>query len=60
LKFCKRSLISTPGSCADLVTQLAEVGVDECAACSTSASPDVILEHLPYLARLKDRFAPRP
>jgi phthiocerol/phenolphthiocerol synthesis type-I polyketide synthase D len=58
--FRKRSLIGTPESCADLVRQLAEVGVDEvCCLLDFGASPDVILEHLPFLARLKDRFAPR-
>lgn len=58
--FRKRSLIGTPESCADLVVQLAGIGVDEVSCLlDFGAETDMILEHLPYLGRLKDRFAAR-
>jgi natural product biosynthesis luciferase-like monooxygenase protein len=54
--YSKRALLGTPESCADLIAQLVDVGVDE-AACllDFGAPPDAILHHLEHLDRLRRR-----
>lgn len=53
-----RSLLGTPETCAALVEQLIEVGVDEIACLlDFGPEPDAIRATLPYLARLRERFA---
>ncbi|MGB3292555.1 MAG: type I polyketide synthase [Phormidesmis sp.] len=53
-----RGLIGTPDTCLDLIEQLDRVGVDE-VACLLDFGPsdELILEHLPYLHQLKERYA---
>jgi natural product biosynthesis luciferase-like monooxygenase protein len=59
---CQRSLLGTPESCADLVTRLGDIGVQEI-ACLVDFGPtaQAILGSLPHLCDLKNRFqAPVP
>lgn len=49
-----RALFGTPESCVGLVRELGAIGVDEIACLlDFGPSPDVILDHLPYLDRLR-------
>lgn len=52
-----RGLIGTPETCVHLLEQLDNIGVDE-AACLLDFGPseDLILNHLPYLNQLKERY----
>jgi natural product biosynthesis luciferase-like monooxygenase protein len=52
-----RGLIGTPEVCLDLLRELAAAGVDE-VACLLDFGPstELILEHLPFLARLRDAW----
>jgi len=53
----QRSLMGTPDSCMELVSRLAEIGVQEIACLlDFGPSPDVILASLPKLRELKERF----
>jgi natural product biosynthesis luciferase-like monooxygenase protein len=52
-----RSLLGTPESCARVVGELAAVGVNEVACLiDFGPSPEVVLEHLPYLGKLCRQF----
>ena len=53
-----RGLIGTPDSCLELVEQLDTIGVDEI-ACLLDFGPSkqVVLEHLPYLNQLRERYS---
>lgn len=52
-----RGLIGTPETCLNLLEQLDKIGVNE-VACLLDFGPsaDLILEHLPYLDQLKERY----
>jgi natural product biosynthesis luciferase-like monooxygenase protein len=56
-----RSLMGTPDSCRELVTRLAEVGVQEI-ACLLDFGPtsQMVLESLPKLRQLMEYFQPQP
>jgi natural product biosynthesis luciferase-like monooxygenase protein len=54
-----RSLLGTPESCARVVNELAAIGVNEVACLiDFGPGPEVVLDHLPYLAKLSRQFAP--
>ncbi len=52
-----RGLIGTPESCLELVRDLDQIGVDEI-ACLLDFGPSkqAVIEHLPYLNELKERY----
>jgi natural product biosynthesis luciferase-like monooxygenase protein len=52
--YSSRALIGTPESCIQLVRELSGIGVDEIACLlDFGPPPDVILDHLPHLNRLR-------
>ena len=59
--FATRALMGTPESCQPLLEELAAAGVDE-VACLLDFGPatDEVLEHLPYLERLRAQCASVP